>query len=138
MQYLDSNVFIHAALNDQEEGNAARQIFSKLISRREQAVTSTLTLDEVAWKIKKHQGKMEMLNICRNFLANPAIRWVAATPEIMKKSLDLMEKLDLDPRDAIHAATCQIQGLDEMISDDSGFDRLKEMNIKRISLTKSD
>lgn len=135
MQYLDSNVFIHAALNDQETGMAARELFTKLVSRSEQAASSTLTLDEVAWNILKHQGKEKMLNLCRNFLANPCIAWIEPTPEIMKKSLDLIERYDLDPRDAIHAATCQSKGIRELVSDDAHFDRIKETNIKRIGLT---
>ena len=47
-------------------------------------------------------------------------------------ALDYIERYDLKPRDAFHAAMMKAAGVSEIISDDHDFDRVK--GIKRIRL----
>jgi predicted nucleic acid-binding protein len=49
MIYLDSNVFLNAILNLEEEGEKARNIVQKLQEGKMAAATSALSFDEVFW-----------------------------------------------------------------------------------------
>ena len=53
MIYLDSNIFISAALYDDISGKNARQIIKDVRCGDIKACTSTLTFYEVYWIVKK-------------------------------------------------------------------------------------
>ena len=53
MIYLDSNIFIYAAVNTQEPGEKARSLLQRIQQGDEKAETSALTFEEVFWAIKK-------------------------------------------------------------------------------------
>ena len=52
--------------------------------------------------------------------------------EIVVRAHLITEKYNIQPRDALHAATALCNGATEIISDDSDFDKIKEL--KRIHL----
>ena len=54
--------------------------------------------------------------------------------EILKKMLEVYKNEKLDPRDSIHLATMQINKINIIISQDSDFDKIKQ--IKRIDFSK--
>ena len=60
--------------------------------------------------------------------------FIGANKSILFKAQQLIEEYNLKPRDAIHAATALVNGINEIISDDSDFDKIKE--IRRIPLEK--
>ena len=55
MIYIDSNVFIFAALNNEELGDSARVISEEVENGNPEALTSALTFDEVILIVKKEQ-----------------------------------------------------------------------------------
>ena len=132
--YLDSNIFIFAALDSSEKGKKARDILKKTHEEGIVTFTSSLTIDEVVWSILK-QTKNRALAIEQGarILELKSIGIVNIDEKIMRGALNLMKiHLSLKPRDAIHLSAALFIGASVMISDDSDFDEVND--IKRKSL----
>ena len=131
MKYIDSNIFILALLNTEEEGIKARKIISSL-SSGEEAVTSYLTLDEVMWKVKKFRGQKDAVIAAEAIISTPNLILITVDDEVATKAINAMKESNLDPRDAIHLASMKKAGVTQIISLDSDFDKIP--GIKRIKI----
>jgi hypothetical protein len=127
MLYLDSNVFIYAALNTEAYGNKAISLLQKIQQGEEEAVTSVLTFDELFWTVKKHRGIEKAIEAGQAFLNFPNLELIAVDGELVSSALQIIRDFNLDPRDAIHAATAIAEKVDAIVSTDPHFDRLKEL-----------
>jgi len=131
MNYIDSNIFILALLNTDEEGVKARKIISK-ISSGEQAVTSYLTLDEVMWKVKKFRSQKDAVNAAETMISTPNLLFITVDDEVMSKAIKAVKEINLDLRDAIHLSSMRKAGVTQIVSLDSHFDHVPQ--IKRIKI----
>lgn len=131
MLYLDSNVFIYAAINTKHLGENARSLLKKIQRGEEKAETSALTFDEVFWAIRKHDQEAAF-EACHALLNFPNLEVVPADRELVLFALQLIKKHHLAPRDAIHAATAIADKADAIVSTDVHFDKIEEL--KRWSL----
>jgi len=125
--YLDSNIFISAALYDNLSGKNARQIIKDVRCGDIRASTSTLTFDEVYWIVKKEKGKEPALKIAKALLHMKNLDLIAVDREILYSSYDLLEETCLDPRDSIHLACALKSRSGLMLSEDSDFDDIEIM-----------
>jgi predicted nucleic acid-binding protein len=130
MLYLDSNVFIYAALNIEEIGERARVLLRRVQQGEEQASSSVLTFDELVWAVKRHRSIEDAINASEAFLNFPNMKLTAVDGELLALALKLIKKYKLDPRDSIHAATAILEKADVIISTDPHFDKIKEMRRK--------
>lgn len=124
MIYLDSNVFICAALYDDEMGKRARTILKEIRSGRFEGCTSTLTFDEVYWIVKKEKGKESALRVVKAMLRMRNLRFLPVDKGVLWRTYELLDGNDLGPRDGIHLACALISGSETMISEDSDFDKV--------------
>lgn len=134
MKYVDANIFILAIAGDNERKQRAENILTKIIRGDIEAFTSFLSWDEFVYIIKKHLGREISLKEGKKFLEFPYLEFIDVDRAVVSKAQELMELYFLGPRDAIHAATALVNGANEIISDDSDFDKIEE--IKRIPLEK--
>ncbi len=132
MIYIDSNVFIFAALNNEELGNSAKLILEKVENRSIEASTSSLTFDEVVWIVKKNRSFEDAVSIGEAFLGMEGLHLIDVNQDLLALAISIMKKYKTDPRDSIHAATAITQKADIVISEDSDFDKITE--IKRIGI----
>ncbi|MGE9809920.1 type II toxin-antitoxin system VapC family toxin [Ferroplasma acidiphilum] len=132
MIYIDSNVFIFAALNNEELGNGAKLILEKVENRSIEASTSSLTFDEVVWIVKKNRSFEDAVSIGEAFLVMEGLHLVDVNQDLLALAISIMKKYKTDPRDSIHAATAITQKADVIISEDMDFDKI--MGIKRIGI----
>lgn len=132
--YLDSNVFILAALSSNKKAEKAKEFIKNTILGELTAVTSSLTIDEVVWKIWKEAKDRELgIEEGLRILQFDNLRIIEIDGNIMKASLKFMTQYkSLKPRDAIHLAAALRAHASAIVSDDSDFDNIKE--IKRKSL----
>ena len=132
--YLDSNVFILAALSGNKKAEKAKELIKNMILGELIAVTSSLTIDEVVWKIWKETKDRELgIEEGLRILQFDNLRIIEIDGNIMKASLKFMKQYKaLKPRDAIHLAAALRANASAIVSDDSDFDNIKE--IKRKSL----
>lgn len=130
MLYIDSNIFIYATLNTEDEGNRARTLLRKIQNGTEPAATSALTFDELVWTVKKHRNIEDAISAGEAFLNFPNLTLIPVNGELLSSALNLIKKYNLDPRDAIHAATAITEKAKAMVSTDTHFDRIKELKRK--------
>ena len=130
MKYVDTNVFLYPILYPDSEAKVmhAKGIF--FASNVTPLITSALTWDEIVWVVKKRfdieKAKMEG----RKFLSLPNITIVPVDDKLLSNAQNLIERYNLNPRDAIHAATAIGQNVTEFVTDDKDFYVVKELKIK--------
>jgi uncharacterized protein len=132
MKYLDANIFIIPILHDNERAKKCKQIITNMANRDFEAVTSLLTWDEIVYVLIKLRGKDFAVKEGKKFLEMPNLEFIRSDENIIIKAQELVEIYEINPRDAIHAASALLSGTNEVISDDEDFDKIKE--IKRIKI----
>jgi len=125
--YLDSTVFLNAAMNTGEIGGGAREIVAEVQDGKTRAATSALTYDEVFWVTKKHRGFEAALEAGKALLEMPNLVILPVDAGILWRAHGLSTTYTLRPRDAIHIACTMANGMRTRISDDTHFDRVKEV-----------
>ncbi len=132
MKYIDSNIFINAILYDDSKAKRCEKIIKDIIMGKEIAYTSLLSWDEIVYIVKKYMGRELAIGEGKKFLKFPNLIFLGIEENIIFKAQELLSKYNIDPRDAIHAASALINEVKEIISDDQDFDKIKE--IKRIKV----
>ena len=127
MIYLDANVFLSAILNQEHEGEKARDLLQKLQKAEIVAATSALSFDEVFWIVKKHRGFTSALKAAKTLLEIPNLTFLEVNDQTLWSAYNLAEKYRLDPRDAIHIACALDHAIFTIISEDEHFDKVKEI-----------
>lgn len=125
MIYIDSNILIFARLDDKMIGNICKAVMEKLDDGKFAGATSLLTIDEVVWEVKKKLGYKEGIQYGKLLLGS-AINLLPVEERDVAKSFELMEH-GLDPRDAIHAATCLNYRIFSILTTDPDFKKVKEL-----------
>ena len=131
-RYLDANIFINAILYNDNKAIKCKEIISKIVKNETEGVTSVLTWDEVVYVIKKLIGSKKAEDYGNKFLNIPNLRLLNTDKDVIIRAQQLVNLYDINPRDAIHAATALKNNVKEIVSDDSDFDKIKE--IKRIKI----
>lgn len=148
MIYLDTNAFYLFFFEDVKFSAGVRKIFQEVQKGKEQGLTSCLTLDELAYaalmgmigqkyKVHPSQKLRENPEVILEFI--PKIKGMfdavfsIANLEIADVNADsvavipqIMEGLLL-PRDCIHYQTMMDYGCRKILSTDSDFDRLEDI-----------
>ena len=130
MLYVDSNLFIYPIIYDSNvmpEAARAKQKLLEIASGSVKACTSTLTWDEVTWITRRLFGSEKAAEQGASFLKLPNLKLLKVDMEIVSYAQALLEKHDLKPRDAIHAATAVKNGISENLSYDEDFDTVPDL-----------
>lgn len=131
MIYLDANVFLSAILNQEDEGEKARDLLQKLRKAEIVAATSALSFDEVFSIVKKHRGFISALKAAKTLLEIPNLTFLEINDQTLGSAYNLAEKYKLDPRDAIHIACALDPAIFTIISENEHFDKVKEIKRTR-------
>lgn len=131
MIYLDANFFILCNFDRTAKGDRARRIQREILDGRE-AITSSLSLDEVMWVIVKNKKAAVLRDTVEDIYAMTNLTVKEVSSNIPLQALDIMEESNLKPRDAFHVAIMEDFDVNEIVSDDDDFDRVS--GIKRIRL----
>lgn len=130
--YIDANIFIFAALGITDDPRTARsqEILKSVIDGKEVAFTSLLTVDEVVWVILK-QKKDRQLAVEQGLRMHQLpVRLIPLTGAISMRALQLMKKYPhLSPRDSLHVSSCIEVRASNLVSDDSDFDAIAEIDL---------
>jgi len=125
MIYLDSNVFIYAALNADNIGSKTRQLLTRVEEGDEAAASSALTFDELVWIVSKHRRKEDAWAAGQAFIDLRNLKIIDIGPTVLASALEIMRKHDLAPRDGIHAASALTQDIETIVSSDEHFDKIE-------------
>ena len=132
--YIDTNVFIYSILDEDKIGDAARNIISLIKKGFHKAYISLLTIDEFIWKVYKVIGREEAVTASEKIKNMPNIELINLDNTTLNKMLEIYKSTNLDPRDSIHLAAMQSKEIKTIISQDSDFDKIKD--IKRLDFSK--
>ena len=133
MIYLDSNVFILPALYEGPRSERAKCILGEVVTGERAAATCALTLDEVIRIISRRSTRDRALKEAERILEFPNLKiFDVKSRDIIRMIVLLGKYPSLAPRDGIHLGVCLNRGIREIVSDDSDFDDMEE--IERISL----
>lgn len=119
--YVDSNVFIFAAADDGDRGEASRKIIGMIENDEISAASSYLTIDEVLWILQKNIGKEDALSAVKHILSLP-LRWIDVKENVVIQALKVYDEEGTDPRDSFHLSSMKSRGLTNIISNDVDFD----------------
>lgn len=124
--YVDSNIFINVFLGDQELSKKSEKILEIIKDGKIIGFTSLLTYDEIFWKVKRMRSREQAIQACSILLGFQNLRFVEVTQEIISLAHKLLQKYELGPRDAIHAASAINENC-VMLSFDKDFKKVKEL-----------
>ncbi|MBI2137509.1 type II toxin-antitoxin system VapC family toxin [Candidatus Woesearchaeota archaeon] len=119
--YLDANVFIYACTSEDAIGTECQLILDALARGKLKAVTSSLTFDELLYKLARLKGMDAAILFTENFLSMPNLLLADVNESLVIRALQLVKNRNLLPRDAIHAATAEVHQADALVSDDKDF-----------------
>jgi predicted nucleic acid-binding protein len=131
--FLDSNVLLFAHLDKGQSGEEANELLRMVRDGRLRAAISPLVLDEFMWGLKKVIGREQTDHAIGSIMAIPFIWLDVSFGCIRHARARFME--GLDPRDAFHAAVMDHYGLDEIVSEDIHFNKVKGIRRKTIKET---
>ena len=122
--YIDSNIFIFAAMDKTSLGDNCREVLEKIQKRDITCASSLLTIDEVIWVLKKKLGKEDAVRIARASLSLP-VKWIEVDRSMIINMINRFNESNLDPRDSLHLSSMKASGIDTILSEDSNFDKVK-------------
>ncbi len=120
--YVDSNIFVFAALDTDKNGKYARRFIELAENNKINVFISPLVFDEVLQIIHKLANKRVSERIGKSLLSLPA-SWLDVTYNAAIYAFEYYE-LGLAPRDAMHAGVMRDYGITIIVSEDSDFDNI--------------
>jgi len=129
--FLDSCFLIYLNAMVDDRRRLIEELFRRLLE--EQLFTNMLVVDEVLYVSRKYRVSYETT---LDFLKNMMLPYAEVLPveeEDFKPAEKYLLKYGLKPSDAIHLATMEKAGINNVVSEDREFDKVKE--IKRIWVT---
>ncbi|MBI4173515.1 MAG: type II toxin-antitoxin system VapC family toxin [Candidatus Aenigmarchaeota archaeon] len=128
MQYIDSNIFILAAIDSAGRGDRARNRIENLVNSGKPFATSSLTFGEIMWTLMRHTDRGTALQQAERVMGFSGLIIVNAARKEVAETLRLMAKYrSMKPRDAMHLACALSAGSDSIISDDEDFKAIDEV-----------
>lgn len=125
--YLDANVFVFAALDTGQKGELSRDYLERTTQGKIEAATSALTLDEILWVLLRNHRPDYLRPVIEGIYALPNCTILPVTADAPRLALEFIEKYKIKPRDALHAAIMQQHHLNNIISDDTDFDKIAQI-----------
>ena len=125
MLYLDANFFIFALLDNTKKGAEARNLQRKIVEDAEESITSSLALDEVMWVLIRGDRRHLLRAAVEGIYSTPNLNVVPVSSSAPLLALEMIEKYDLKPRDALHLAVMRENRVESIVSDDTDFDRIE-------------
>ncbi len=124
MKYLDSTLFIAAALDPGPTGDRCRALLRMVRVGNLPAATSALTWDELAYVVGRRRGREAGLDAGRRLLAITHLRLVGVDAEILGRADRAAREHGLRPRDALHVACAQKAAATAIVSENRDLDRI--------------
>lgn len=129
MRFVDSNIFIYVLDRHPKFGKTAKEVL-KRIEAGEEAVTSTLVIEEVCAYLKKHRREMEIAGFVGSLRGYGSL---LKRPCLFEDFITVVESSrvhKIDWEDLVIVAQMQREGVNEIYSNDADFDHMP--GIRRI------
>ncbi|HEX5647226.1 MAG TPA: PIN domain-containing protein [Nitrospira sp.] len=131
--YLDTNIFIYALEGYPVFRAVLTTLFTALDRGELMAVTSELTLAEVLVKPLLDRHAERQAAYLQALQPSPSLQLVPVSREVLIAAARLRADANLKLPDAIHAATAQLTGCDQFLTNDARVPALPGLAIRRLS-----
>ena len=128
-RFVDTNVFVYVLTRDPRFFEVSERILGR-IEGGEEAVTSTVVVDEVCVFLEMHGRSREISEVLSSIRSYVSMKVVSFEVEDMAKASRLVEEYKMDWHDCLNVALMRRCGVEEVYSNDRHFDR--EEGVKRI------
>jgi predicted nucleic acid-binding protein len=117
MRFVDSNIFIYVATDHPKFGQTSKNIL-KRIEEGEEAITSTLTLCEVAWVFEAMGRQGDIKPTLEKMLSYSVLHFEPFDTDDLIVGANLMATHRLDFNDAVNVAIMERLGINEAYTND--------------------
>ena len=133
MKFLDTSIIVEAGLEKSANLPKCVQILEAIGQGRENAVTSVFTIAELYHILyaREKLGKEKVRRIAKAVFDCSGLEIIEAKPVHAQEALELALEFEIDFVDAVNRILMEENGITEIYSLDSHFDRFK--GIKRLS-----
>lgn len=131
VRFVDSNVFVYHIDRNPVFGEASHKIL-KRVEEGEEAVTSTLVLEEVFIHVEQEYSPQNIPSALHSILSYLSLRIVPYVVEDMLRAIEILEDTEftVDWDDAVIAAVMERLEIGEIYSNDHHFDKIP--SVKRV------
>jgi predicted nucleic acid-binding protein len=119
--YVDSNIFIYGALNDDQRGDQARTVLNDISTGERHGYTSALTYDEVCWQLTNKLDSEPAQKALDVVIDMPNLSLIEANTHVIRDAHSHVFSHGFDPRDAIHLASMNAENITTIITSDQDF-----------------
>ncbi len=131
--YLDTNIFIYALEGYPKFRAVLTTLFEALDRHDLSAVTSELTLAEVLVKPFLDRHTERQAAYVHILQPSASLQVVSVSREVLVAAARLRAEVGLKLPDAIHAATAQLTGCEQFLTNDARFTHLPGLTIVPLS-----
>lgn len=125
MIYLDTNIFIYASEKNSSFNSQAKKLLRSIVTNKIPFTTSVETFQEVIHYSKRFKKVKKGLDICERLLRLVSEPLQVDLP-IIKSFLRVTKDYPyLESRDCIHLAICFENNINEVVSEDKDFKKVK-------------
>lgn len=130
-RFIDSNIFIYHIDKNPTFGETSKKILQR-IEEGEEAVTSTLVLEEILIHIEQEYSPRDIPTVLHSILSYVNLRIIPYTIEDMTRAVEILKDSNFTPDwdDTIMAAIMERLGIGEIYSNDHHFDKIP--SLKRV------
>lgn len=128
-RFVDTNVFIYLLTKHPKFFEVSKRILGR-IEDGEEAVTSTVVIDEVCIFLEMHGRRGEIPVALSSIRSYMSMKVVSFALEDMAKASQLVERFRMDWHDCLNVALMKKYGVEEVYSNDRHFDKVE--GIRRI------
>jgi len=130
-RFIDSNVFIYHIDRNPVFGETSKKILQR-VERGEEAVTSTLVLEEILIHIEQEYSAQDIPTVLHSILSYVNLRIIPYSVEDMTRAIEILKDSNFTPDwdDTIIATIMERLGVREVYSNDHHFDKIS--SLKRI------
>jgi predicted nucleic acid-binding protein len=133
MVFIDTNIPMYAAGQSHPLRAACQRVIREVAAGHIEAVTDCEVFQEILYRYLKIGEQEKGFQIFDDFHRIMAGRILAVEEGDVRRARSLAEEYDVSPRDLIHLAIMRNNGIEEILTADEDFDRVK--GIKRIDPT---
>jgi len=123
-RFVDTNVFVYLLTKDPRFFEVSKRILER-IEHGEEAITSTVVVDEVCIFLEMHGRSREIplaLSSIRSYVSMDVVSFVL---EDMAKASRFVEKYRMDWHDCLNIILMKKYGIEEVYSNDKHFDKVE-------------
>jgi hypothetical protein len=125
--FLDTNILLYAVGQDHPQQEACSRVLRRVADGSLEATANTEVVQEILFVLIRRGRPQDGLVLARHVLAL-FTELLPVTRESMQVACDLLQRFpQLPVRDAIHAATMLDNGIKRIISVDSDFDLVPQI-----------